>query len=111
MNIRPTIEGLKAACVQAAEDEAFAREAVARARKALERAESALIGARENSRKAREALREFESSRYAPEITSREVDILAMQGYHAEVGAPLTDEIIRLIREGNCAAWLSGRKV
>jgi folate-dependent phosphoribosylglycinamide formyltransferase PurN len=111
MNIRPTIEGLKAACVQATEDEAFAREAVSRARKALERAESALIGARENARKAREALREFESSVYAPEITSREVDILAMQGYQVEVGAPLTDEILSLIRKGSCAAWLSKRNV
>lgn len=111
MNIRPTLEGLKAACVQAAEDEAFAREAVARARKALERAESALIGTRENARKAREALREFERNTYSPEITSREVDILAMQGYHTEVGSPLTDEIVRLIREGSCAAWLSKRNV
>lgn len=98
MNLKATIEGYKAACIEAAEEESMARLAVETARANLRRAETVLIGAKERSIQAREALRQFEDRRVYDEVTSREVEIALMKGVTLHQGEELTQELKDMLR-------------
>lgn len=99
MNIKPTLQGLKAACLEAIEDERTALDAVVRCQKALLQAQTVLVGAKVRAREARELLRTTEQQIVRDEITSREVEIALMKGIVLQLGGTLTPEIKRAIAD------------
>ena len=98
MQLRPTIEGLKAACVEAVEEEKLARVTADNARKAFEYAQDALLGAKLRAEEAKGILRKFEESQIREEVTQREVDIALMKGLLFTVGEEYTQQKRDLLR-------------
>lgn len=98
MQLRPTIEGLKAACVEAVEEEKLARVTADNARKAFENAQDALLGAKLRAEEAKGILRKFEESQIREEVTQREVDIAMMKGLQFTAGEEYTQEKRDLLR-------------
>jgi len=99
MQLKSTIEGLKAACVEAVEDEKQARISVESARKVFILAQDALLGAKLRAEEAKNILRSFEERQVHEEVTQREVEIALMKGLTFVEGEEYTSAMKALIRE------------
>ncbi|MFA6270669.1 MAG: hypothetical protein WC657_05700 [Candidatus Paceibacterota bacterium] len=99
MQLKATIEGLKAACVEAVEEEKLARASADNARKAFDKAQDVLLGAKLRAAEAKDLLRQFENRQVHEEITQREVDIALMKGLEYQVGDEYTQEKKNLLRD------------
>ena len=98
MQLKATLEGLKAACVEAVEDEKLARVSADNARKAFEKAQDVLLGAKLRATEAKDLLRKIEERQVHEEITQREVDIALMKGLNFTAGEEYTAEKKSLLR-------------
>ena len=76
---------------------------VAQLRAELTKAEDAVIGAKEELRKAKEAAHKAQAAIPNEETGTRERDIASMQGWDCPVGSPLTQEVRERIANGSLA--------
>lgn len=98
MTLKPTIEGFIASSAEAEDDVRELSLKVQIAQRDLRRAQTALVGAKERARKAREELRQFKAQRVYEEVTAREVQIAHMKGFEIGLGNELTAEIKAMLR-------------
>ena len=98
MQLKMTLEGLKAACVEAVEEEKLARVAADNARRDFEKAQDVLLGAKLRAEEAKGILRKFEDNQVREEVTQREVDIALMKGLQFHVGEEYTQAKRDLLR-------------